>query len=283
MQDRETISVVIPNYNRANDLIKAINSALNQTYPVTEILVCDDGSSDNSRQLIEQLNNPKVKWIDCGKNGGPAIPRNIGVKTSSSNWIAFLDSDDEWLENKIEKQLNAIKANNVKASCTNASRIRVGEDKGSLLSYQKSLVTLQDLMLQNEVICSSALVSKDLLLKTSLFPEEKEYVAIEDFVLWVRLSAKTSFAFVNENLVKYFDNVETSIRASKKDDGWDVLQKVFSNFQKWLKTNQITLSDSDSKALKIRLKQIKQRGIPTAWEEFERKFRDKFGLSKKTN
>ncbi|MBK8586703.1 MAG: glycosyltransferase family 2 protein [Bacteroidetes bacterium] len=75
----ETVSVVIANYNRSDMLVKAIQSALEQTYSVLEILVCDDGSTDDSREKVQALNNEKVKWIDSGKNGRPAIPRNIGL------------------------------------------------------------------------------------------------------------------------------------------------------------------------------------------------------------
>lgn len=85
--------------------MKAVTSALNQSYSVHEILICDDGSTDNSKELISNLNNPKIKWIDSGKNGRPAIPRNIGIKNAEGNWIAFLDNDDEWLPYKLEKQV----------------------------------------------------------------------------------------------------------------------------------------------------------------------------------
>jgi len=91
----ETVSVVIANYNRSDMLVKAIQSALEQTYSVLEILVCDDGSTDDSREKVKALNNEKVQWIDSGKNGRPAIPRNIGLSKSKGDWIAILDNDDE--------------------------------------------------------------------------------------------------------------------------------------------------------------------------------------------
>ena len=106
--DDVKISVIIPNYNRSELLKKAITSVLNQSYAVLEILVCDDGSTDNSKEVIEQFNNQTIKWIDCGKNGRPAIPRNIGVKKAKGNYIAFLDNDDEWLPTKIEEQVKVI-------------------------------------------------------------------------------------------------------------------------------------------------------------------------------
>lgn len=282
MQKHVSISVVIPTYNRANDLVKAIASVLKQTYPVTEILVCDDGSTDNSKELVIAINDPKVKWIDCGKNGGPAIPRNIGIKQSQGDWVAFLDSDDEWMPTKIEKQIEAIEKYQVKAVCTNASRMRFGEDKGMFSDFSNSTVTLKDLMLQNSIICSSVLVNKQLLLDTSLFPEEKKFIAIEDYALWLRVSTKTDFAFVNETLIKYIDNVETSIR-STHSDGWIIFDTIFSDFKNWIKKNNFRLNKEQKNDFKKLLKKIKNKGIPTASDEFFRKLSDKLGIKTRYN
>jgi teichuronic acid biosynthesis glycosyltransferase TuaG len=281
LQSKASISVVIPTYNRAIDLVKAVNSALQQTYPVTEVLVCDDGSSDNSKELITALNDPKVKWIDCGKNGGPAIPRNIGVKQSSGNWIAFLDSDDSWVSKKLEKQMDAIQQMNVNAACSNASRIRKLENHGAYSSFNKKTISLVDLFYQNSVICSSVLVSKEVLLKCSLFPESKTFTAIEDYALWVRVATQTDFAYLDECLVNYFDNFETSIRSEHSNDTWTVFEVIFSDFKEWINTKHMTLDTEQKKEFKLLFKRIKQKGIPTASEEFFRKLRDKLGI--KTN
>jgi glycosyltransferase involved in cell wall biosynthesis len=274
------ISVVIPTYNRAKELVLAVKSASAQTFPVHEILVCDDGSSDNSKQLVMELNDPKVKWIDCGKNGGPAIPRNIGIKQSTGNWIALLDSDDEWLPSKIEKQIEAVERLAVMAVCTNASRMRAGEDKGPYLDYSKEIIGLTDLFHQNSIICSSVMVSKLLLSSTSLFPEDKHLIAFEDFSLWLRLSTKSNFAYVREPLVKYFDNVETSIRSGFQMDSWDVYGIVIPDFKNWVKQHKINLSAFQKQELKALTKRIKNKGIPTAWDEFKRKTKAKLKLKK---
>lgn len=227
-----------------------------------------------------ELNDPKVKWIDCGKNGGPAIPRNIGIKQSTGNWIALLDSDDEWLPSKIEKQIEAVERLAVMAVCANASRMRAGEDKGPYLDYSKEIIGLTDLFHQNSVICSSVLVSKQLLSSTSLFPEDKHLIAFEDFSLWLRLSTKSNFAYVREPLVKYFDNVETSIRSGFQMDSWDVYGIVIPDFKNWVKQHKINLSAFQKQELKSLTKRIKNKGIPTAWDEFKRKTKAKLKLKK---
>lgn len=279
MQSKESISVVIPTYNRATDLVAAVESVLRQEEPVLEVLVCDDGSTDNSRELIEQLKHPAVKWLDCGKNGRPAIPRNIGIEKSAGDWVAFLDSDDSWKPEKTKRQLAFAKERNLKAVCSNASRIRKGANEGAYVHYDKTIITLRDLMHQNSVICSSAMIRKELLLSTSLFPIERKLVA-EDYALWLRIATKADFGFINENLVNYTDHFETSVRSEYKGDVWDMFKAIFTDFKDWMKKEGIVLSGEDKRALKQHLKTIKNKGIPTATEEFFRKLKHKIGINR---
>ena len=99
----EDISIVIPTYNRCELLKRAINSVLNQTICSKEIIIVDNGSSDNTYGMISSL-FPKVTYI-YEKKRGVSIARNLGIKKSHSTWIAFLDSDDVWEPQKLEKQL----------------------------------------------------------------------------------------------------------------------------------------------------------------------------------
>jgi glycosyltransferase involved in cell wall biosynthesis len=277
LQSKESISVVIPTYNRANDLLAAVESVLKQEEPVLEVLVCDDGSTDNSRELIMQLNHPAVIWLDCGKNGRPAIPRNTGIEKSNGNWIAFLDSDDSWTPEKTKRQLAFARERNLKAVCSNASRVRNGTHEGAYVHYEKPVITLRDLMVQNSVICSSVMIRKEVLLGTSLFPTDRKLVA-EDYALWLRIATKADFGFLNENLVNYTDHFETSVRSEYKGDAWDMFKVIFADFKEWMKKEKVVLSREDKQALKKHLKVIDQKGIPTASEEFFRKLRDKLGI-----
>lgn len=105
---KPNVSVIIPTYNRASMIVACIESVLNQSYPVNEIIVIDDCSADNT---IEQLNNfkDKILILKTEKQSGAQTARNIGIKAAKSEWIAFLDSDDEWLPNKMERQISALK------------------------------------------------------------------------------------------------------------------------------------------------------------------------------
>ncbi len=99
------VSVVIPTYNHAHFLGRAIVSALCQTFQDFEVIVVDDASDDDTAQVIERLRDPRVRLVRLPKHGGAARARNVGIAQARGEWIAFLDSDDEWLPEKLERQL----------------------------------------------------------------------------------------------------------------------------------------------------------------------------------
>lgn len=98
------ISVIIPTYNRENTILRSINSVLNQSYGDFELLIMDDGSTDNTRELIEQLQDPRIRYVYLGANGGASNARNKGAEYAKGEWIAFQDSDDAWKLDKLQLQ-----------------------------------------------------------------------------------------------------------------------------------------------------------------------------------
>src|SRR4051812_3407097 len=104
-----TISVVIPAYNSMDHIAEAIRSALNQTYVPLEVIVVDDGSTDGTGAFVQRefADCPKVKYL-LRKNGGPSAARNTGIAAAVGDWIAFLDSDDTWILNKLELQVREL-------------------------------------------------------------------------------------------------------------------------------------------------------------------------------
>jgi glycosyltransferase involved in cell wall biosynthesis len=107
------ISVILPTYNRAHTLKQAINSVTAQTYSEYELIIVDDGSSDGTQKLVEELHDPKCIFIRLENNSGQANARNEGIKVASGEYIAFIDSDDEWLPDKNEKQIEFLEKHNV--------------------------------------------------------------------------------------------------------------------------------------------------------------------------
>ena len=114
---KDKISVVIPTYNRAQTIMRAINSVLSQTLPAFEILVVDDGSSDGTKELLQAHGffNKKTKALEkkylVQENSGVSSARNLGIKNANGDFIAFLDSDDAWSKRKLERQFAVLKEN----------------------------------------------------------------------------------------------------------------------------------------------------------------------------
>jgi len=100
-----TVSVIIPTYNRAHLVGRAIQSVLNQTYQDFELIVVDDGSTDNTEEVVKGFNDARIRYIRHDENKGLPAARNTGIEAARGEYIAFLDSDDEWLERKLEKQI----------------------------------------------------------------------------------------------------------------------------------------------------------------------------------
>ena len=109
MTIEQSVSVIIPTFNRAERLPRALLSVLEQSRPADEVIVVDDGSSDQTRELLK-AEFPAIKLI-VQSNQGVSAARNRGVEASSGSWLAFLDSDDEWLPEKLEVQMQAAAAN----------------------------------------------------------------------------------------------------------------------------------------------------------------------------
>ncbi|PIZ44424.1 hypothetical protein COY31_02670, partial [Candidatus Wolfebacteria bacterium CG_4_10_14_0_2_um_filter_39_18] len=103
------VSIIIPAYNAASFIGDSVRSALTQTYPNKEIVVVDDGSTDDTRAILEEyIKSGQIKYF-YQENKGPAAARNLGIKNSSGEFIAFLDADDVWLPEKLKKQIDLFK------------------------------------------------------------------------------------------------------------------------------------------------------------------------------
>jgi glycosyltransferase involved in cell wall biosynthesis len=218
MTHQPAVSVIIPTWNRAATVVAAVESALAQTHAPLEVLVCDDGSTDDSEQRIRALSDRRVRWLPGPRGGRPAIPRNRGIAAARGQWLAFLDSDDEWLPDKLERQLAAVRATGRLASSTNARR--VCPDRGELdvmLDGPDASHAFGDLLQANKIICSSALFHASLLASVEGFPEPSQLKALEDYALWLRIACLTEFTYLAEPLVRYRDEPVASVRAEGLD------------------------------------------------------------------
>ena len=266
------ISVIIPTWNREAMLENAIRSALKQALPPIEVLICDDGSTDNSREIVRLINDSRVRWIEGEHSGNPAVPRNRGIKESQGEWIAFLDSDDEWLPEKLEKQLVHANKMGYDAVCSNAIRYVLSQNySGTVLENFKlgESISFFELLKINYIICSSVLIKKNIVNKCKGFSECEELIGVEDYSLWLRAATFTNFAYINEPLLIYRDDPKFSIRGSISYSFHEQKINVLKSLILWMyetnynKSNKIYLDLTKrmfrhvkKEKLKMRIRQI---------------------------
>ncbi|MDC1134043.1 glycosyltransferase family A protein [Alphaproteobacteria bacterium] len=214
----ETVSVVIPTLNRCLLLKRAIDSVLNQSVSPNEVIVIDNGSSDETINMIS-TNYPDIIFLTEEKIGVSAS-RNQGIKKSNSEWVAFLDSDDVWEPFKLEKQLtfnNRFKTN-FRFIHTNETWIRNGKFLNQMKKHEKSGGDLFKNCLKLCCISpSSSMIKKEVFKDYGFFDEELQ--VCEDYDMWVRITAKENVGYLSEPLViKYGGHAD---QLSKKYWGMD--------------------------------------------------------------
>ncbi len=197
-----TISVVIPTYNRAHTLLRAIKSVVSQTLKPAEIIVVDDGSTDNTRELVA-AHFPDVLYC-YQDNLGVSAARNKGIKLASGEWIAFLDSDDEWLSEKLQVQKELWSRD---SDCRLVHSDEIWVRDGVRVNKPKRYQTRQGRIYQYclplcAIAPSSVVIEKNLLLEVGCFDET--LAVCEDYDLWLKVCASYSvLAALKPLLIKY--------------------------------------------------------------------------------
>ena len=196
------ISVIIPTYNRKHTLQRAIDSVLAQTFKPFEIIIVDDGSKDGTKEWL-LLNYPSVQYIHQ-PNNGVSSARNKGIQISQGSWIALLDSDDEWMPEKLEYQSRFLEMNRDSSFChTNEIWIRNGVRVNQMKKHKKYGGDIFRYCLD---ICrispSSSIIKKDVFEEVGTFDES--LTVCEDYDLWLRVTAKFNILFLDEPLIKKY-------------------------------------------------------------------------------
>ena len=226
--DNITITAVIPAYNAGKHISRAIDSVLAQTHPADEIIVIDDGSKDDTSEKIAGYGN-KVKCLHQ-QNSGPSTARNTGIDAAQSDWIAFLDSDDEWRSDKLEKQINLLKRNEDLAWITsNYIRCLCNEQRTAPAISSHIISVLTDdkdccekflaAFAQGAYGCTDTLLVKREVLKQVNGFEASQKNA-EDMDLWWKIAyIYPAIGFVNETLSTYHLDVSSSISHTEQNWG----------------------------------------------------------------
>ena len=178
---------------------RAINSVLNQTYKDFSVIIIDDGSTDNTNQLIKNYNTNFIHLYQSNK--GVSSARNIGIKKSQSEWIAFLDSEDEWHPKKLESQVDLIKKNKSYYVChTNENWIKNGKYLNQKNKHQKYGGWIFDKCLPLCCVSPSSIFIHHSVFKTCGFFDEK-FPVCEDYELWLRISSTYKFLYLSQKLI----------------------------------------------------------------------------------
>ncbi len=194
------VSIIIPTYNRSQKVVRAVESVLDQSFRDFEIIVVDDGSTDDTCQSLAKFGS-SITYIRCPLNRGVSAARNAGVRTASAPWIAFLDSDDYWLREKLGVQMEFLRRNPEWVACqTEEIWIRRGRRVNPRRKHKKAS---GDIFNRSLALClvspSSVVVSRELFDEVGLFDETLQ--AAEDYDLWLRISCRYPVYLIERELV----------------------------------------------------------------------------------
>lgn len=195
----------------------AVASALEQDLPPAEVLVCDDGSTDGTRERMEAWarEDPRVRYLRLSRNhGAPAAARNLGAQSAAGDWVAFLDSDDRWLPQKLRVQGEELQSGRYDVVASDAARTSGGPYFGLDAPAKPDAA---EFLRHNPIITSTAVVRRSSLLASGGFPDQALGMPIrgvEDYAAWLNLaSGGARFIVLDEPLVVYEDGGDDRISA----------------------------------------------------------------------
>ena len=245
------VSVVIPTFNSKETIEQTIESVLSQSLANVEVIVCDDCSTDTTAEIVDAIRqrDSRVTFSRGDVNfGGPAAPRNRGMTLARGEWIAFLDSDDLWVENKLRIQIATADKIGAEFICAGiedfwgnirSDDLRAGQEtEGSNPMIEK--LTYEQLLQNNTIPTSTVLIKTSVLLENGLkFKADKNLIAVEDYELWLRI---LSLPLINAVKIRqplvFYRRAETSISKNK--------------LRMFLKVKRILQQELESRPLGIR-------------------------------
>jgi glycosyltransferase involved in cell wall biosynthesis len=198
------VDVIIPTYNRSSTLKRAIDSVLNQTYKGFHLYIIDDGSTDNTALLMQEYKSDENISYIKQKNKGVSAARNLGISLSNNPWVAFLDSDDEWLPHKLKKQIEIINSKPEAVLIHGEEQwVRNGKRINPKKIHQKFGGQIFEKCLPLCLISpSAAMIKRDVLLEMENFDED--FIVCEDYDLWLKITSLYEVEFISDPiLIKY--------------------------------------------------------------------------------
>lgn len=212
MNNSPLISIVMPAYNSEEFIAKSITSIISQTYRFWELLICDDCSSDNTCEVIEEFSrcDSRIRLLRNDINKGPAESRNTCIDHSKGDYVAFLDSDDLWKPFFLERQLSFLKKKQARGVFCSYSRI---DEYGASMHSDfivPDRVSYSDVLKTNSIPCLTVLLKKELVGSTRMSDK-----GIEDLNFWLDLLKKENYFYGNSSLLANY-RIRANSRSSSK-------------------------------------------------------------------
>ena len=236
--NKPTISVIVPTFNRACIITKTIESVINQTYQDIEIIVVDDCSTDNTEEIIKELqkHDKRIRYIRHKENKGAGTARNTGIEEAKGIYIALQDSDDEWLPEKLEKQMQVFETVSADVGVVYSGAWRIKNNEKTYIPFyrikQKQGDIHKELLRENFIITPSLLIKRMCFAKVGFFEESLSY--FEDWEFLIRVAKYFNFRYVDEPLlISYYTSggVNETTFLNRAKTRMFILQKHFDDIR----------------------------------------------------
>ena len=224
--EKEKVSIIVPMYNAEKFIGKTIESVLAQTYQNWEMLIMNDVSTDNSLAIVSLYakKDERIKIVNTEKNVGVVKGRNFLIDLASGKYIAFLDADDYWHNEKLEKQIKFMKEKNASISCTEYTRVKENEEKINDVIIKEE-ISYNDMLKNNYLGCLTVIYDAKKIGKRYFKELEKN----EDYVLWLEIVKDVNTIYgLKENLAYYrvLDNSRSSNKVKTAKVPWEIYRKI---------------------------------------------------------
>ena len=199
MNREDLVSIITPSYNTGEYIEETIDSVLNQTYDNWEMIIVDDCSTDNTDDIVAQYDDDRIIYVKNEKNSGAAVSRNRALRMAKGKWIAFLDSDDVWLPEKLEKQINFMEENDYHFTGTYYSEINEKSESIGKVNTGPSYVPKYGMYAYCWPGCLTVIYDHELVGLIQIADIKKR----NDYAIWLDVTTKSNFYMLDEVLAKY--------------------------------------------------------------------------------
>lgn len=209
----DKVSIIIPIYNAENFLEDTINSVKNQTYKNWELILVNDKSTDNSKKIAKKYLNKNIKWIDLEENSGAAIARNKGISAATGDYLCFLDADDFWDEDKLEKQVKFMEKNNYDFTFTSYQFV---DEKGAK-NGKKVIVPIK--INYKEALKNTTISTSTVMFNMKKLSKEDIYMPNlrrgQDTATWWKVLKKIDYAYGLKDVFSYYRRTKGTLSSNK--------------------------------------------------------------------